>query len=112
MEQTHGAKDKARQLYEKALAIDPNLIDAATNLGILKAQSGQLDQAVRLWQGAFQRAPGRSSIGMNLARTFCAAGQLNDARTYTMRVLQFNPDLGAAKNLLNQLNTDPPKCGR
>lgn len=112
VEQTHGAKDKARQLYEKALAIDPNLIDAATNLGILQAQSGQLDQAVRLWQGAFQRAPGRSSIGMNLARTFCAAGQLNDARTYTMRVLQFNPDLGAAKNLLNQLNTDPPKCGR
>jgi hypothetical protein len=25
--------------------------------------------------------------------------------------LQFNPDLGAAKTLLKQLNTDPPKCG-
>ena len=112
VEQTHGANEKARQLYVKALTLDPNLIDAATNLGILEAQSGQLSQAVKLWQGAFRRAPGRSMIGMNLARAFCAAGQFNDARTYTLRVLQFNPDLGSAKKLINQLNADPPSCGK
>jgi hypothetical protein len=48
---------------------------------------------------------------MNLARAFCAAGQASEARNYTMRVLQFNPDLTAAKKLLNGLNADPPKCG-
>ena len=79
---------------------------------MLEAQSGQLREAVRLWQGAFQRAPGRSNIGMNLASAFCAAGQFSDARSYTLRVLQFNPDLGSAKKLLNQLNAEPPKCGR
>jgi hypothetical protein len=48
---------------------------------------------------------------MNLARTFCGPGQFDGARTYTLRVLQFNPDLGTAKKLLNGLNADPPKCG-
>jgi Flp pilus assembly protein TadD len=109
-EQKQGANDRARELYRKALALDPNLIDAATNLGVLEAQSGHLGEAVKLWQGAFQRAPGRSSIGMNLARAFCATGQTNDARNYTLRVLQFNPDLTAAKKLLSGLNADPPKC--
>ena len=111
IEQKHGATDRARELYQKALVIDPNLIDAATNLGVLEAKSGHMSEAVTLWQGSFQRAPGRSSIGMNLARTFCGSGQFDEARTYTLRVLQFNPDLGAAKKLLNGLNADPPKCG-
>jgi Flp pilus assembly protein TadD len=110
VEQTQGANDKARDLYRKALALDPNLIDAATNLGVLEAQSGHLPEGVRLWQGAFQRAPGRSNIGMNLAHAFCSAGQFKEARAYTLRVLEFNPDLGSAKKLLRQLDADPPKC--
>jgi tetratricopeptide (TPR) repeat protein len=111
IEQKHGATDRARELYQKALAIDPNLTDAATNLGVLEAKSGHMREAVTLWQGSFQRAPGRSSIGMNLARSFCGSAQFDEAHTYTLRVLQFNPDLGAAKKLLNGLNADPPKCG-
>jgi tetratricopeptide (TPR) repeat protein len=110
-EQNRGANDKARDFYRKALTLDPTLLDAEVNLGVLEAQSGQMAEAVRLWQDAFRSAPGRSSIGMNLAHAFCSAGQYNDARDYTMRVLQFNPDLGSAKKLIKQLNADPPKCG-
>ncbi len=112
VEQTQGALDKARDSYRKALALDPSSIDAETNLGVLEAQSGQLSDAVRLWQDAFRRAPSRSAVGVDLARAFCSAGQFNDARNYTLRVLQFNPDLGTAKRLLHQLDADPPKCGR
>jgi hypothetical protein len=110
IEQQQGASGKALVTYHKALQIDPTLIDVETNLGVLEARSGQMADAVKLWQDAFRRAPGRSSIGMNLARAFCASGQIDDARNYTMRVLQFNPDLGSAKTLLKQLNADPPKC--
>ena len=110
IQQEQGSKDKARDLYRKALALDATLIDVETNLGVLEAQSGHLADAVRLWQDAFRRAPGRSNIGMNLARAFCGSGQFNDARNYTMRVLEFNPDYGAAKDLLKRLNADPPKC--
>ena len=111
VEQRRGATSDARELYQKALAQDPNLLDAATNLGVIEANSGHLREAVTLWEGAFARAPGRSAIGMNIARAFCSAGKLDQARDFTLRVLQFNPDLDSAKKLLNGLNAVPPKCG-
>ena len=111
VEQRQGALNDAREFYQRALAQDPSLLDAATNLGVIEANSGNLREAVMLWERAFQRAPGRSGIGMNVARAFCAAGQPDQARDFTLRVLQFNPDLDSAKKLLNGLNATPPKCG-
>lgn len=112
LELQRGKDDHARELYQKALALDPTLIDAATNLGVLEAKRGQLQRAVSLWQGAFNRAPGKSSIGMNLARVFCESGQINEARSYVLRVLQFNPDRAEARKLLQHLNANPPGCGQ
>ncbi len=111
VERRRGAINDAREFYQRALAQDTNLLDAATNLGVIEANSGHLREAVTLWEGAFQRAPGRSGIGMNIARAFCGAGQIGPAREFTTRVLQFNPDLDSAKKLLNGLNATPPKCG-
>jgi Flp pilus assembly protein TadD len=108
--QNKGDLNRARELYEKALAVDPTLIDAATNLGAIEANRGHLREALKLWQDAFHRAPGQSRIGMNIARLFCNAAQFDDARDYVLRVLEFNPDLPAAKNLLQHLNSDSPKC--
>jgi tetratricopeptide (TPR) repeat protein len=111
IEQKHGATDRARELYQKALAITPSLLDACTNLGVIKAESGDLQGAVTLWRSAFERAPGRSSIGMNLARAYCRTRNYDEARRYTMRVLEFNPDLSEGKRLLRDLNASPPGCG-
>lgn len=111
VELRHGALDRARSLYEKALALDPAQIEAATNLGVILAQSGQPARAVKLWQAAFDRAPGRSSIGMNLARTFCELGQTEEAKRYVVRVLRFNPDLSEGRKLLLHLEASPPNCG-
>jgi tetratricopeptide (TPR) repeat protein len=105
-----GSTEHARQLYRKALSLDPSLVDAATNLGVIEAQAGDLQDAVKLWQNAFQRAPARSSIGLNLARAYCGAGKFDEARTYTHRVLEFNPDLPSARKLLQSLNSSPPRC--
>ena len=110
IEQQRGNEDRARELYERALAADPDSVDAATNLGVLEARRGNMRKAVRLWQSAFERAPGESSIGMNLVRTFCQSNQFDEARSCDLRVLKFNPDLTGAKNLLEQLNHVPPKC--
>lgn len=110
IELTHGAIDHARELYQKALALDPTLIEAASNLGVIEAKAGHLRTAVGLWQAAFDRAPGESSIGMNLARSFCQSGQMKEARSYVERVLRFNPDLSEARKLLRHLNADPPSC--
>ena len=108
--QTKGDIEGAREFYQKALAIDPTLIGAATNLGVIEAKRGHLREAVRLWEDAFQRAPSQSLIGMNIARVLCEDGQPTGARDYVLRVLEFNPDLPEAKNLLQELNGRAPKC--
>ena len=108
--QSKGDLDRARELYQRALAIDPTLIDAATNLGAIEASRGHSREALRLWQDAFQRAPGQSRIGMNIALLFCDSSQPDNARDYVLRVLEFNPDLPEAKTLLQRLNNGAPKC--
>jgi tetratricopeptide (TPR) repeat protein len=110
-EQRRGSTEHARELYQKALARDPSLVDAATNLGVIEAQAGDLQDAVKLWRNAFQRAPARSAIGLNIARSYCGAGKFSEARTYTLRVLEFNPDLAPARKLLQSLNRSPASCG-
>ncbi|MFI5069460.1 MAG: multiheme c-type cytochrome [Terriglobales bacterium] len=109
-EQKHGAINAARDHYRRALSLDPDSTDAATNLGVIEAQSGDLSDAIRLWQGAFQLTPGRSNIGMNLARAFCMSAKFNDSRDTIIRVLEFNPDLGGAKKSLQDLNRPHPTC--
>lgn len=109
-EQRKGDPEVARELYGKALALDPTLIDASANLAVIEARRGHLREAVKLWQDAFRRAPGQSSIGMNIARVLCDSGQVDRAREYVLRVLEFNPDLTEAKNLFQRLNSSVPKC--
>jgi Flp pilus assembly protein TadD len=111
IEQKHGATENARALYQKALAIDPDLVDAATNLAVIEARAGNLGNAIALWQKAFAHAPARSSIGMNLVRAYCSERKVDEARNYTLRVLEFNPDLTPAKQMLKYLNQVPSKCG-
>lgn len=110
LELQRGNAAEARDLYEHALRINPLSNDAATNLGILEARAGNLRRAVELWNPAFARVPNRSAIGMDLAITFCAAGQKDIARKYVERVLEFNPDYHKAKSLLENLGKDPPQC--
>jgi predicted CXXCH cytochrome family protein len=109
-EQQNGELARARELYEHALAIDPTLIDAATNLGVMKAQAGDLTSGVALWKPAFEHSPGSSRIGMNIVIAYCAAGKFDEARMYVRRVLEFNPDYGAAKTLEQRLAATPPSC--
>jgi tetratricopeptide (TPR) repeat protein len=108
--QRRKATGEARELYQKALKIDPRLIDAEVNLGVIEAQQGHLPEALRLWQDAFERAPDRSSIGMNIARADCATGNFGAAKAAVSRLLEFNPDFGPARKVLRELEEQPPKC--
>jgi Tfp pilus assembly protein PilF len=110
-DQVHGDLAGARTSYQHALAAEPNSIDAATNLGVIEAQNGNLPEAVKLLQSAFERATARSSIGMDLARVFCFEGKLDEIRAAIDRVLEFNPDMNEAKKLMNALHQPQPNCG-
>jgi Tfp pilus assembly protein PilF len=111
-EQIRGDISGARSLYERALAADPDSIDAATNLGVIDAESGKVPDAINLLKAAFERAPGRSAVGIDLARVYCLAGKLEEARASVDRVLEFNPDMSAAKKFREDLNATGASCGR
>jgi len=108
--QQHGNLPEASALYSKALSLDANSLEAATNLAAIDATQGRLAEALKLWQSAFDRAPGKSEIGLNLARLYCASNQLGLARATALRLLRFNPDLPSAKHLLSSLNSSSPSC--
>jgi hypothetical protein len=111
VEQRHGDTRQASELYRRALTLDPDLLVAAANLGVIDAKSGQLREALQLWEGDFRHAPGRSNVGMNLVITLCDTKQFDEARATALRVLEFNPDMAAAKDALRRLNRTPPDCG-
>jgi tetratricopeptide (TPR) repeat protein len=77
---------------------------------VIEAQTGDVQDALKLWQNAFERTPARSGIGLNIVRAYCAAGKFSEARAYTLRVLEFNPDLASARKLLRSLNGSPAGC--
>jgi Tfp pilus assembly protein PilF len=108
--QKRGDDKEARALYNRALEQEAAPIDAATNLGVLEVNQGRTANAIKLWQTAFERAPGKSVIGMNLARLYCETEQFEAARNAVLSVLHFNPDLDPAKKLLAGLNANPPRC--
>jgi predicted CXXCH cytochrome family protein len=108
--QQRGNLSEAASLYQKTLAIDPNSLEATTNLGAIEANQGQFNEALKLWQSAFDRAPAKSEIGMNLARIYCASHQFDNARSTLLRVLRFNPDLPPATQYLSAITSPTPTC--
>ena len=109
-ELVHRHTQRAKELYERALQIDPLNIDAAVNLGVLEAQSGSPARALALWRDAFARAPWRSSIGMNLSRLTCGLGHTEEAKQSLRRILEFNPDQPDARQLLQNLESQTDPC--
>lgn len=45
--QTSGKRDEARQLFERALEIDPNYVTAHFNLAVIARLEGRLDDAIK-----------------------------------------------------------------
>src|SRR6202140_3741292 len=110
VEQKHEHEKEARDLFERALKIDPLANDAAVDLGVLEARAGNLRRAVESWQVVFNREPYRSGIGLNLAMAFCVAGKKDVAREFLQRVLEFNPDYLKGKQLLAHLGEEKGQC--
>jgi len=110
MEESRGMPLQAREHYEHALHVNPLALDAAANLALMEAQQGNFDRAIALWKSAFTRYPGRSNLGINLARAQCLSGHGDESRASIARVLQFNPDLTLAHDMLRQLQSGEVKC--
>jgi tetratricopeptide (TPR) repeat protein len=63
--------------YERALSIDPENIDALTNLGVAYYQLGQLDRAIEQYSKAIEIAPDDAGIRSNLAAAYVQKHQVS-----------------------------------
>jgi tetratricopeptide (TPR) repeat protein len=98
-----GKEELAESLYERGLRLDPSSAAAGANLAIYRARKGRSKEAIALWQDVFSRNPALATAGFNLAVAQLGAGDRAGARLTLRRLLQFHPDLDAARQLLTRV---------
>lgn len=91
------AWDKSIEAYRKALARDPQHVDARNAMAVVLAQRQQFDQAEALLREAVAAAPGRADLRSNLGYLLFKAGKLDAALAATETALRLEPDNAVAQ---------------
>ena len=93
----------ARASYERALALDPDLVPAFVNLGRLWHLSGDARRAATLYREALRRAPFDPIVHYDLAIALEDTSEVASALAHYRRALSLDPDLGPAHYNLARL---------
>ncbi len=76
---------RAAEAYDRALALDPDNVDAYVNLGRLLQMEGSLDAARRQYRLALERAPDHQLAMFNLGTSFDEVEDFEAAMTWYRR---------------------------
>jgi predicted CXXCH cytochrome family protein len=110
LKQVAGQIEPASVEYKKALEADPDDSLAAGNLALIEATHHEPAEAKRLWRSVFSRDPLETAAGMNLAVVECGSGQRAAAVDTLSRILQFSPDHGRARAMLEAIQSGRRSC--
>jgi tetratricopeptide (TPR) repeat protein len=91
--QGRGELEAARERFERALQIDPEEIDASYQLGRIARQQKRYADAIQNFEHVVMRNSAHSQyeIWREVAATYIAAGQYEDARTALEQFLEHRP---------------------
>ena len=91
--QNRGELDQARERFERALQIDDGEIDASYQLGRIARQQKRYADAIQNFEHVVTRDPAHSQheIWREVAATYIAAGQYEDARNALEQFLEHRP---------------------
>lgn len=91
--QSRNELDEARARFERALEIDPEEIDASYQLGRIARQQKRYGDAIQNFEHVVTRNPAHSQyeVWREVAATYIAAGQFEDARTALDQFLEHRP---------------------
>ena len=91
--QSRGELDQARERFERALQIDPEEIDASYQLGRIARHQKRYADAIKNFEQVVTRNPAHSQheVWREVAATYIAAGQFEDARTALDEFLEHRP---------------------
>ena len=87
-----GELDEAQAQYEKALELDPNLIEAAINLSGMLIDKEEGEAAVKVVEAALPKAPDDKNLLMNHALALELAGDTDGAVAAYAKVVEKSPD--------------------
>ncbi|MFT4114370.1 tetratricopeptide repeat protein [Silvibacterium sp.] len=111
LEQVMGHADAAQAEYRSALKANPFDAVAEGDLALILAQERHYDEAMALWQRAFEHDPAQTAAGENLAQVACGQGQIDLALKTLDRVLMFSPDDQYAKAMAAGMRSGAIACG-
>lgn len=102
--------DKAIEAYVRAIQLDPSMVRAHYNLGLLLRDKRDLDQARRSFENALSIAPGMADARYMLALVLIEQGQDADATKHLTLLLDKTPQHAEAHLALGLLyKKDPAK---
>jgi tetratricopeptide (TPR) repeat protein len=90
----------ARLAYLEALRLRPGRIDALSNLGLVYAQTGQFDAAIRSYQQVLKVDPKLHLVRLHLGIAYAQLQQWPEAERELSTVLTAQPDNLQARHLL------------
>src|SRR5690349_619675 len=86
-----GRLAEAEQGYRRAIHLQPGMVDAYANLGVVLAAGRRLDDAIAVYRQAERIAPGHAALQFNLGNACRRAGLFADAVAAYRRALQLGP---------------------
>ena len=108
-----GQNEKARAVFERAIALKPDFAEASNGLGALLGQSGNLPGAIARFQTALDTAPDYPDALNNLGYALLQSNRDGEAHELFQRALKLQPDFAEAYNNLGihaARQGDPPQA--
>jgi tetratricopeptide (TPR) repeat protein len=82
--------------YDRALELDPKLVDAYVGRGFVLAHTGASEAAIDNFAAALRLAPNHPRAHFGLGRALRQQGHYAEAVAHLERAIQLNPELGSA----------------
>ncbi len=96
--------DKAIQYYVKALALQPNYVEARLNLGTVYMEQGRLQDAAEEFGRAFKLAPGNADVLERMGAVQAEMGEDNAAKPFLEAALEAKPGHETAHYYLGRVS--------
>jgi eukaryotic-like serine/threonine-protein kinase len=93
--------DKAQAAYEKAIALDPALVEPRIYMANLLTDTGKVEQAVPLLRSVLQDSPNNAEAHWELGYAYRFAGMLNESAEECEKARQNNPQVKISSSAIN-----------
>jgi len=93
----------AKSLSERAIIIDPYYAEAYQNLSYIAEKKGNIKEAIRFYEKAFEAKPIDMGIGISIYRYYKQSGQSEKAFAILEKPLEIEPSNGVLLVLLGDL---------